>query len=230
MAMIITQEKALPILSPIFLVLSVAFFLGGRGIEPTDSKCVQSMSSWSPALDQVRYHWETFQNGFSQKSIYRGRPTADLERAWTDSLQKHPIVVPRDKVAAQCGQDEKCIAKGKDDGAPAYLEVFRNLACLNLLRQHTYRGEYDYSSLRSFQGSEEQIMTRVDSCVQRLRGVLMCAGDATPYLIMLTPEKKQKESPDFNTLHYCRDFDRILDWTKRNEDEGLAVEHFGLYE
>lgn len=96
------------------------------------------------------------------------------------------------------------------------LEVFRNMACLNLLRQHTYRDEYDYSYLEAFQGAEETIMARVDGCVQRLREVLMCIGDATPYLIMLTPEKKQKESPDFNTLHYCRNFEQLLGWARNN--------------
>lgn len=146
---------------------------------------------------------------------------------------EHPIFVPRSKVPTLCGEEGSCTASSKDvdgDGVPAYLEVFRNLACLNLLRQHTYRNEYDYSPLAAFQGSEGQIMTRVDGCVQRLREVLMCAADATPYLIMLTPEKKQKESPDFNTLHYCRDLDRILDWTRKNEVDRRAVEGFGLYE
>ena len=104
------------------------------------------------------------------------------------------------------------VSAAQPSGRLVRLEVFRNLACLNLLRQHTYRDEYNYSYLEAFQGPEETIMARVDGCVQRLREVLMCIGDATPYLIMLTPQKKQKESPDFNTLHYCRDFDRVLEW------------------
>lgn len=108
----------------------------------------------------------------------------------------------------------------------AYLEVFRNLACLNLLRQHTYREDYDYSHLEAFSGSENAIMERVDACVQRLRQVLLCAGDTTPYLIMLTPEKAQKESPDFNTLHYCRDFDQILEWTREHEVEKEVENRF----
>lgn len=66
-------------------------------------------------------------------------------------------------------------------------------------------------------------MERVDACVQRLRTVIMCAGDATPYLIMLTPGKVQKESPDFNTLHYCRDFDDILQWTRDNEVHDMDI-------
>lgn len=108
--------------------------------------------------------------------------------------------------------------------ASAYLEVFRNLGCLNHLRQYSYRGDYNYSSLESFRGTEADVMRRVDGCVQRLRKVLMCASDATPYLIMRTPDQAQKESPDFNTLHYCRDFSKILEWTRENEMTESRVE------
>lgn len=118
------------------------------------------------------------------------------------------------------------LATSTDGNAFGYLEVFRNLACLNLLRQHTYREEYDYSHLDAFSGSEDTIMARVDGCVQRLRQVLACAGDTTPYLIMLTPEKVQKESPDFNTLHKCRNFDRILECTRENEVDIEGGERF----
>jgi hypothetical protein len=132
-----------------------------------------------------------------------------------NNLPETPILLSTENMKS-LNVDIDDILRDDSGGVIAHLEVFRNLACLNLLRQHTYRKEYNYSHLFAFSGSEGEIMARVDSCVQRLRQVLMCAGDATPYLIMLTPEKKQKESPDFNTLHYCRNFDAILDWTREN--------------
>jgi hypothetical protein len=138
--------------------------------------------------------------------------------------QAHPILVSETQLAV----DEDTLVRSSDGQVPAYLEVFRNMECLNLLRQHTYREEYDYSSLAAFQGSEAQVMERVDACVQRLRDVITCAGDATPYLIMLTPEKAQKESPDFETLHYCRDFDAILQWTRDNEAQDVDVKGYSL--
>jgi hypothetical protein len=57
----------------------------------------------------------------------------------------------------------------------------------------------------------------------------MCAGDATPYLIILTPEKEQKESPDFEILHYCRNFNAILQWTRDNEAHEVDVQGHELY-
>ncbi|KAJ4860478.1 hypothetical protein T069G_05466 [Trichoderma breve] len=208
-------------LSFTFLALSLVLLIAGQRYEPSDLECVQSVSSWSPAWDAVEYTWQTFQNGFSQKSIYRGVPTLELEEAWNASLQHDPIIIPTKQLTGLHDADTQLVQSENGNGALAYLEVFRNLGCLNLLRQHTYREEYDYSYLDAFQGTEEQIMARVDGCVQRLREVLMCLGDTTPYLIMLTPEKAQKESPDFNTLHNCRNFDKILEWTKERESPTL---------
>lgn len=135
---------------------------------------------------------------------------------------ENPIAIPKAKLEGYEEKEDRDFVTDSgshQDRVLAFLDVFQNLACLNLLRQHTYREEHDYSHLKAFQGSEKAIMARMDGCVQRLREVLMCAADATPYLIMVTPHKKQKEAPDFNTLHYCRNFDHILEWTKRNEVE-----------
>ncbi|KAL6833446.1 hypothetical protein J3E69DRAFT_362506 [Trichoderma sp. SZMC 28015] len=208
-------------LSFTFLALSLVLLIAGQRYEPSDLECAQSVSSWSPAWEAVEYTWQTFQNGFSQKSIYRGVPTLELEEAWNASLQHDPIVIPTNQLTGLHDAETQLVQPENGNGALAYLEVFRNLGCLNLLRQHTYREEYDYSYLDAFQGTEAQIMARVDGCVQRLREVLMCLGDTTPYLIMLTPEKAQKESPDFNTLHNCRNFDKILEWTKERESPTL---------
>ena len=86
----------------------------------------------------------------------------------------------------------------------------------NLLRQHTYRSEYNYSGLASFSGTEEQVMEHADRCIETLRKTLMCSGDTTPYLIMLTPERPGGESPDFNTLHRCRKMEKIQRWSEAN--------------
>lgn len=90
------------------------------------------------------------------------------------------------------------------------------LSLQNLLRQHTYRLEYNYSDLASFSGTENQVMEHADRCIETLRKTLMCSGDTTPYLIMLTPERPGGESPDFNTLHGCRKMDKIMRWSEEN--------------
>ena len=90
------------------------------------------------------------------------------------------------------------------------------LSLQNLLRQHTYRTEFNYSGLPAFSGTEERVMENMNRCIETLRQTLMCSGDTTPYLIMLTPERPGGESPDFNTLHGCRKMDTIMRWSEKN--------------
>ncbi|PYI06042.1 hypothetical protein BO78DRAFT_369555 [Aspergillus sclerotiicarbonarius CBS 121057] len=227
----LSRKWALSDLSAASVVLSVIIVLLGQTLEPPEIACVKNMSSWSPAFSAVDSSWQMFRNGFSEKSIYRGSPTPAIEDAWSDILQQHPILVPESDTGLdpRDSTHEFALVKSADGQIPAYLEVFRNMGCLNLLRQHTYREEYDYSSIDAFQGTEAEIMRRVDACTQRLREVLMCVGDATPYLIMLTPEKAQTESPDFNTLHYCRDFDGIVQWTRENQIDDVNFEGYSRY-
>lgn len=101
------------------------------------------------------------------------------------------------------------------------LEISHQLSCLNLLRQHTWREDYDYRNFEPFRGREVEVMGRIDGCVQYLREAIECVGDTTPYLIVMTSEKKSKEGPDFNTLHYCRNFDAIASWMKHHAAGGL---------
>jgi len=108
------------------------------------------------------------------------------------------------------------------DSVLALPEVFLQLSCLNLLRQHTYRHEYDYSHLRSFQGPERVVTRRVEQCLERLRRAFMCWADLTPIIKEVFPNLAPEY--DIETLHYCRNFDAILDWTRENGLQGIALE------
>ncbi|KAI1296025.1 hypothetical protein F5Y03DRAFT_298703 [Xylaria venustula] len=210
------QPLIFSLLSTVILGLSAFLIVIAGGLKPTDLDCVENISSWSPASGVLRHEWRTFQNDFKETSPYRGEPSPSLEAVWNSSLPETPIKLSHIDLARLNDEPSNFATHDSDGGALGYLEVFRNLACLNLLRQHTYRQDYDYSHLEAFNGPESSIMARADGCVQRLRQILMCSGDTTPYLIILTPERKQKESPDFNTLHYCRDFDSVRSWTLEN--------------
>ncbi|KAI1184164.1 hypothetical protein F5B17DRAFT_413220 [Nemania serpens] len=209
-------------LSALFLGLSAVLILLGSGLEPTDLDCVKNRSSWSPAWEALHHEWRTFQNGFMQESPYKGEPSLTLEAVWNSSLPEDPIVFSHEELALLGDETSNFVVNENHGAGLGHLEVFRNLACLNFLRQTTYITDYDYSYLEAFKGPESSIHEQVDGCVQRLRQVLMCEGDATPYLIVLTPERKQKESPDFNTLHYCRDFNSVLSWTREHGSRSSA--------
>ena len=84
----------------------------------------------------------------------------------------------------------------------------------NLIRQYTYRDEYDYTKHPSFQGPQYLLRTHVDHCIETIRLNLMCIGDVTPLLVKIDPSSPNGESPDFDTLHKCRKFDKLQEWMK----------------
>jgi hypothetical protein len=72
-----------------FLILASVFIsIRALKLEPTDAQCVQDSFSWSPASDQIAYHWEAFANiDFFTKTPYFGLvPTEEIEDAWNDLL------------------------------------------------------------------------------------------------------------------------------------------------
>jgi hypothetical protein len=101
-------------------------------------------------------------------------------------------------------------------GVAGLVEGFHQIHCLNLIRQYTYRDQYDYSHLPSFDGTPELVRHHVDHCIDALRRFIMCVGDVTPYLIKVNPNRLSGEDPDFETLHKCRKYDKLVDWIKDN--------------
>lgn len=47
-------------------------------------------------MDAVEYEWKTYQNDFFHQSVYRGPPTAELEKAWDDlwNCEYPPCLTP----------------------------------------------------------------------------------------------------------------------------------------
>jgi hypothetical protein len=74
---------------PVVLLLCTAVIIfGSFRIEPSDARCDRLIYPWSPALNIIRYHWETFENHqFSIKTPYFGfEPTDQLEDVWNELL------------------------------------------------------------------------------------------------------------------------------------------------
>ncbi|KAK4455388.1 hypothetical protein QBC34DRAFT_374227 [Podospora aff. communis PSN243] len=188
--------------------------------QPTDAECTARLSVWSPAFEAVRYEDVQFQNSFSQKSVYRGKPTPELEQAWLDLWNFGPMNIPFEKLKELNKSTEVDWQRTKPEsghGVIGNLEVFHQLHCLDFIRQYTYRDQYDYSKQLAFDGTPEQVREHVDHCINSLRIHLQCASDVTPYLIKRDPRRPLGIDPDFNTQHKCRDFERIHRWAKNHE-------------
>ena len=102
--------------------------------------------------------------------------------------------------------------------------MFLQLRCLNLVRQHSWRADYDFSHLPAFQGTEEDVLKRLDKCFARLRHMVMCWGDATPYLYETVRRPEGLFSNvDLNIVHYCRDFGALLAWQNEHGDSRISI-------
>ncbi|KAF4625983.1 hypothetical protein G7Y89_g12176 [Cudoniella acicularis] len=208
--------------SLVFFALAVVATWQGIWLVPSDKLCMQTWSSPSPAQKAVDYSWQLFQNNFGDDLPLFRTPDAELEAEWRLLEQANPFPVSNQEIEwLELNVKGNWMRESEGDGdrAIAFLEVTHQISCLNLLRQHTRRHEYDYSQFDSFRGSEREVMQRVDGCLQYLRHVIECVGDTTPYLVLSTPTKALKERPDFNTLHYCRDPAHIQRWKKAHSVE-----------
>ncbi len=87
------QNTAKPLgfmLSILLFLCSFTVFLCAFSLEPTDRKCDLHTYPWSPAVDSIKYHWETFENvQFAIKTPYFGFvPTDKIEQAWDEMLPR----------------------------------------------------------------------------------------------------------------------------------------------
>lgn len=206
-------------LSVIFFGLSIMNLFFAPNGSVNDRRCAQYMAAASPAFEAVEYEWKTFENDFFHDSPYRGPPTEELEKAWDDLWNYGAFSVPKDMLPklnkSTTGWRE--IPEEKGGGVAGLLEGFHQIHCLNLIRQYTYRDQWDYSGLPSFEGTPQLVRHHIDHCIETLRINLMCTADVTPYLIELNPNRRLGEDPNFDTLHKCRKWDKLVHWAKSHE-------------
>ncbi|TDZ21043.1 Cyclochlorotine biosynthesis protein O [Colletotrichum orbiculare MAFF 240422] len=181
----------------LFIFLSIVLFIVSVRRDINDSNCAKLLSPYSPAIDAVEYEWVT--------------PGAILLH------ELELINVPVEKLPAlnkSTAGPWRHLTREQGGGVAGFIEVFHQLHCLNLVRQFTYRDSYNYSMEVPFGDTAAMLRLHVDHCIETIRLNLMCAGDVTPFLVTLDPQNKLGESPDFETLHRCRRFDKLAEWSK----------------
>jgi len=181
---------------------------------PTDLECTQKLNAWSPVFDVVEYEDVQFSNTFYQPSLYRGKPTPKLEKAWHDLWMIGTIDIPLKYLPALNKSGDHDWFMSNKGGVLGGLEVFHSLHCLDMVRQYTWRDEYDYSDNPTFQDDDEFLRTHVDHCIDALRIRLMCYADITPFLHTTEPGAELGATPDFNTQHRCKKFDSVQEWAR----------------
>ncbi len=93
----------------------------------------------------------------------------------------------------------------------ANLDVFYNLHCLNFARKYIFRSEYPLQ----FPGNGHQVQRGyLTHCIDSIRQSLVCHADIA--LHTYTWEDFQLVPyPDFKVDHECKNWDSIVNWTKK---------------
>lgn len=89
-----------------------------------------------------------------------------------------------------------------------------------MVRQYTYRDDYDYSDVTAFRAPPELVRGHIDHCIETIRKSIMCVSDVTPVVFALDQSRKSGFKSDFNMRRKCRNFDKIQDWAVANAVQG----------
>ncbi|KAJ9143375.1 Tat pathway signal sequence [Pleurostoma richardsiae] len=189
--------------------------------KPSDLACATQLSPYSPYLESGDLEHEEFteENHLMQPSPYRGHPTPEVEEAWLKLWRLPTIHFPEERMVAlnkTPAQNYAHVSAEYGGGMLGFLNVFHQLHCLNLVRQYTYRDEYDFSNVTAFRAPNELVRGHVDHCIETIRKSLMCTSDVTPVVFIKDPSRASGGKSDFNLRRKCRNFQRIQEWAIEN--------------
>ncbi|KAH8816234.1 hypothetical protein F5884DRAFT_872762 [Xylogone sp. PMI_703] len=210
----------LALLVSLFWVTSIALRL------QTLQACLKQTDGYSPAFEAVELYDTQFSNAFNKRNEYIGPPTLEREEAWFRLWKQAEILVPEDQMVKLniSGHmlDDYMKAPEEEEQGIGYvggLEVFHQLHCLftwflmDKYNEDTLPAEFKYPL--------KVLRVHTDHCIETLRLTLMCHSDVTPVLVRMDHDHDPPEpQADFNVHHRCRNFDRIVEWNRRN---GLSI-------
>jgi hypothetical protein len=155
-----------------------------------------------------------FNGSLDAPSIYRGSPSPELDAVWDDiAVDARSVRMTLDQLLRTGEKPSPAMAIYPGEyggGYMATIGAIHMLHCTNMLRRVSW-GDHYRSSDYSINGSPEAFRTHLDHCIEMLRQDIMCRGDVT----MLTydwAEGVEDPLPNFNVLHQCRNFEKILNW------------------
>ncbi|PLB44957.1 hypothetical protein P170DRAFT_450016 [Aspergillus steynii IBT 23096] len=201
----------------IILLFGIFFLFKNPQVVITDQRCARQLSITGPGLDSVEYETIMFKGAQEGDNPYKGHPGPDLDAAWSQLTEvRHVSVSPEIMVSINKSNNNAVqLADGTYFGAT---EVFHQLHCLNLIRQHSYKEYYDVDGRRppGLTDSSATLRKHLDHCIDILRQNIMCNGD-TSVITHNWVQGYEFPYPNFNTKHKCRRFEKIVEWEKDHQ-------------
>ncbi|RWA07720.1 hypothetical protein EKO27_g7384 [Xylaria grammica] len=142
------------------------------------------------------------------EKLWVGDPSPEIDALWERFEKLWSIMVEGDE--ADNVRDQTLL---KDGYWVTGLDVFHQLHCLDSLRRALYPDYYPHKA------SPRTWRLHTDHCVDYLRQAIMCHGDTTPVNQKWYPQA-HRFGPDFATVHVCKPFDEIVEWSQLRTPEG----------
>ncbi|KAI1821802.1 hypothetical protein F4861DRAFT_541578 [Xylaria intraflava] len=193
-----------------------------KSLHTRQQECGRLLGQWLPDAEQgVEYEVQRFRGSFGLQTPWTGIGP-EVDAAWdniTDSPVGGAIGITKEQWEAVNEYHDYPVLLDKDHGTGQYLaslDVFHQLHCVDLLRKALHREYYDQHE-GSFAGAPESVVNgHLEHCVETLRQTLMCHGDIS-LLTYNWVEGRSMPHPNFNTVHTCKKWDKIIEWNQKRD-------------
>ncbi|KAG6816778.1 hypothetical protein H0H87_003041 [Tephrocybe sp. NHM501043] len=167
---------------------------------------------YSPAASSLEYQVVKFRSGLNGEAddIYSRPPSDEVDAAWAglyDSVGVSELNQEQaDKLANFTMQ-----VPNSDHKYVMLLDVFHELHCLNNIRKALH-SQYYYNDTNPV-GNPLRAL-HIKHCLGSLRQSIQCSSDIST--IVWRKHEGEREAPQFDIVHSCRNFEKIQAWAGEN--------------
>ncbi|CZR59325.1 uncharacterized protein PAC_09217 [Phialocephala subalpina] len=150
-----------------------------------------------------------------EDSIYSGRPSQELDRAWHDLLNVENIRVDSDTMK-HLGREQIGVRIPGEENFIGTLNVYHEIHCLKRIHQYMYQDHY-FPDIDDSQREMNRLHN--EHCIDFLRQSAMCHGDVGLITFEWSPTNL---IPIANaTTHQCVNWEKLDQWTRERSVDML---------
>lgn len=187
----------------ILLMYSLIFVFATKLYLNQNGSLQRASSIYTPASDAISYERVKIDTTLQSVNPFKGPPSPDLDRAWSDMLYNANIRITADSLK-RINQTSIPLADG--DGFYGILDVYHQLHCLKYIRHHIYQDYYG--------NVHPWTPAHVDHCIDSIRQNLMCHADLS-VMTFHWVEDSEDPKPNFKYEHECVNWKALEGWASK---------------
>ncbi|KAE8451798.1 hypothetical protein EG329_002638 [Mollisiaceae sp. DMI_Dod_QoI] len=166
---------------------------------------IHSIAAEAVFWEERRFPWG---DRIQENSIYSGKPSPELDKAWHDLLNAENIRI-EPEVMSRLGREDVGVRIPGDDGYIGTLNVYHEIHCLKRIHQYMYQDVY-FPDIDDSQRELNRLHN--EHCIHFLLQSSMCHGDVGLITFEWSPTNL---IPIANgTTHQCVNWEKLDTWTK----------------